>query len=226
MDEASARVAAKAIQTAFQTVWKRDPTVNELTILAAHAYLESDWGRARFRSYPAGVPSGTLKTCPRPPDRGTQWSPVLNNWGAVQIRDAQATPENAWGPGCDSNKNGVYPAMFRRYPTPAAGALDYVRVVTTEHGRATATMPALKAGDVAAYVDAQLKTVYFTEAENSTRADKIRGIAAAARQFAQLVGLPFPETVTVVASPVGSVFVFLGAIAAIAAVYRFAQKGD
>lgn len=194
MNTEHAKTAARALRAAFKQVWGRYPSDNELIILAAHGFLESGWGRGRYRSYPEGLERGALPSPPKPPAHGTYYSPIINNWGAVTVSEsyAKANPDKAWGPAADSDSRGIYKTYMRRYASPAEGAAHFVRVATTggmSPRRQVVTMPALARGSVEEYVDAQLKTVYFKEAAGSSRAQKIAAIKKFAKQFADANGI-------------------------------------
>jgi peptidoglycan hydrolase-like protein with peptidoglycan-binding domain len=102
------------------------PLLSTIQTFQAMAQLESAYGLASYKG-----PSG---------------SKVLNNWGAVQAGKPPC------GPGSfevgDTGAGGAYTYCYKDYPTPEAGALDFLRHLTL---RRPYSWQAAKTGDLDLY---------------------------------------------------------------------------
>lgn len=121
-----------------------------------------------------------------------------NNWGAIQCGHA-TTPGGDCGPGCfpnlDKHANGKpYQGCFKKYPTPEAGAADFVYVLTDngpERNRASVAA-ALDDEDASGYLDADaiaeaMHATGYMERAADAYAKNIAGNAVA---IAQTLGEP------------------------------------
>lgn len=103
------------------------PNLSELQIAGAMAQLESNYGLSSYTNKKTGEKA------------------VLNNWGAIQ----------AGKPPCgdnfevtDTGPQGEYNFCYRRYATPADGALDFLRHLTIKRPH---SWTAMKTGDIDEY---------------------------------------------------------------------------
>lgn len=110
--------------------WQGGPSLSAIQIFQAMAQLESGYGLASYK--------------------GPNGSKVLNNWGAIQAGQPDASgncPAGSFLVG-DSGANGAYVFCYRDYPTPEAGALDFLRALTIKRPTSWAIADT---GDVDAY---------------------------------------------------------------------------
>lgn len=105
------------------------PNLSELQIAGAMAQLESHYGKSPYTNKETGETA------------------VLNNWGAVQAGKPPCNPATSFEV-TDTGAQGKYNFCYKRYATPADGALDFLRHLTIKRPHSWAAM---KTGDLDEY---------------------------------------------------------------------------
>jgi peptidoglycan hydrolase-like protein with peptidoglycan-binding domain len=105
------------------------PNLSLLQTFGAMAQLESNYGHSGYTNKKTGETSGTI------------W-----NWGAIQAGHPPCGPDSFET--TDTGPQGEYNYCYKKYPTPEAGALDFLRLLTIKR---PASWAIAETGDLDAY---------------------------------------------------------------------------
>ncbi len=129
----------QALSEAWNQVFGDFPTLAEIQLVQAVARGESNYGQAPFRNLQTGE------------------SAVLNNWGAIQSGRVPCGPDGFEA--TDHHADGTpYQVCFRRYPSAAAGAAHFLKVLLVDR---PSVREAIATGSVDATAEHMHATHYF-----------------------------------------------------------------
>ena len=152
-DHAGAR---RVLHQAWLRVLSRPATLPELQAVQAIALYETGYGQFG-------------------------WVPGSHNWGAVKCRGTDGAAECPAGCIPGQSPSAAARACWRSYPDDVAGAVDFVRNVTTARPR---TMRALATGDADQIAAAMFAERYYVD-EGAVKGSPVRLVASYANGIAK-----------------------------------------